>query len=197
MTPAAPSIATSSSRAEPVKVVFERRVRQGAEAAFLRWSERFVDAASRFPGHEGASVLSVPQGDSQYVLLRFASATDLDRWQRSGEYAALIREADGLGPAGGYSETRTGMETWFRLPDKPPPTNPPAKWKMALTTWIGLFPMVVALGYLFRSFGLPALLEQVVSTIIPVVMLTWVVMPGLTRVFYAWLYPKHAGDIAS
>ena len=135
-------------------------------------------------------MLSAPQGDSQYVLLRFASATDLDRWQRSGEYAALIREADALGPAGGYSETETGMETWFTLPDKAAPSNPPAKWKMALTTWIGLFPIVVALGYVFRPFGLPALLEQAVSTMIPVAMLTWVVMPVLTRLFYAWLYPE-------
>ena len=181
---------TSPARPEPVKVVFERRVKPGADASFRRWSERFVDAASRFPGHEGASVLSVPHGDSQYVLLRFASATDLDRWQRSGEYVALIHEADALGPAGGYSETHTGMETWFTLPDKPAPAHRPAKWKMALTTWLGLFPIVVALGYVFGPFGLPALLQQAVSTMIPVALLTWVVMPVLTRAFYAWLYPQ-------
>ena len=185
MTIPAPSTATLSSRAEPVKVVFERRVSPGAEAAFLLWSERFVEAASRLPGHEGASLLSVPHADSQYVLLRFASATDLDGWQRSGEYAALIRQADLLCAAGGYSETRTGMETWFTLPEKPAPAKRPAKWKMGLTTWIGLFPIVVALGYVFRPFGPPRLIEQAVSTMITVVMLTWVVIPVLTRLFYA------------
>ena len=190
MTIPAPSTATLSSRAEPVKVVFERRVSPGAEAAFLLWSERFVDAASRFPGHEGASVLSVPPAESHYVLLRFASASDLERWQHSAEYAALIREADLLGAAGGYSETRTGMETWFTLPEKPAPVMPPAKWKMALITWLGLFPIVVALGYVFGPFGLPRPIEQAVSTMIPVVMLTWVVIPVLTRLFYAWLYPE-------
>jgi len=58
----------SSSPPAPVKVVFERRVRPGADAAFKQWSERFVQTASRFPGHEGASVLAVPHGESQFVL---------------------------------------------------------------------------------------------------------------------------------
>jgi len=34
------------------------------------------------------------------------------------------------------------------------------------------------------------LLEQALSTIIPVVMLTWVVMPALTRLLHRWLYPR-------
>jgi antibiotic biosynthesis monooxygenase (ABM) superfamily enzyme len=181
--------AAQPSRAEPVKIVFERHVRPGADAAFREWSQRFVQAAKRFPGHEGASVLAVPNSASQFVLVRFASGPDLERWQDSDEYAALIREADRLGPAGEYSETRTGMETWFTLPGKPMPAKPPANWKMALTTWVGLFPMVVALGYILRPLRMPGLFEQAVSTIIPTVMLTWVVMPAFTRWLYRWLYP--------
>lgn len=173
-----------------MKIVFERRVRPGGEAAFKQWSERFVQTASRFPGHEGASVLAVPHGESQFVLVRFASADDLDRWQRSDEFAALIREADTIGPAGEYSEIKTGMETWFTLPDKPAPAKSPANWKMPFTTWIGLYPMVVILGYLFRPLGMPVLLDQAISTIIPTIMLTWVVMPALTRLLYGWLYPE-------
>jgi antibiotic biosynthesis monooxygenase (ABM) superfamily enzyme len=55
-----------------------------------------------------------------------------------------------------------------------------------------LLPMVVALGYVFRPFRLPVLLEQALSTIIPVVLLTWVVMPTLTRLLYRWLYSETA-----
>jgi len=180
------------SRAEPVKIVLERHVRPDADVAFREWSQRFVQIAKRFPGHEGASVLAVPNSDSHFVLVRFASPGELDEWQRSNEYAALMQEADLLGPAGEYSETRTGMETWFTLPGRPQPAKPPANWKMALTTWVALLPMVVALGYLFRPFRLPVLLEQALSTIIPVVLLTWVVMPALTRRLYRWLYPETA-----
>ena len=183
----------SSSTPTPVKIVFERRVRPGADAAFKEWSQRFVAAASRSPGHEGTSVLAIPNSESQFVLVRFASSADLDRWQRSDQFAALIREADAFGPAGEYMEVKNGMETWFTLPDKPSQAKPPARWKMAITTWVGLFPMVVALGYVFGRFSLPVLLEQALGTIIPVIMLTWVVMPALTRVLYGWLYPEARG----
>lgn len=178
---------------QPVKIVFERRVRPGAEAAFKAWSERFVEITSRFPGHEGASVLAMPHGESQFVLVRFASAQDLERWQRSDEFAALMRQADALGPAGEYSEIKTGMETWFTLPDKPAPAKAPPRWKMAVMTWTALFPMVVVLGYLLGPLPLPPLLKQVVGTVVPVVVLTWVIMPKLTRLLYRWLYALQAG----
>jgi antibiotic biosynthesis monooxygenase (ABM) superfamily enzyme len=182
------------SRPEPVKIVFERRVRPGADAAFKAWSERFIRTVSQFGGHEGSSVLLMPHGESQFVLVRFASAQDLERWQRSNEFAALTREADALGPAGEYSEVKTGMETWFTLPDKPTPARAPPQWKMALMTWVALFPMVVALGYVLGPLlRLPVPLQQVFGTVIPVVMLTWVIMPRFTRLLYRWLYPTRAG----
>ena len=49
--------------------------------------------------------------------------------------------------------------------------------------------MVIALGCIFGPFGLPMLLDVALSTAIPVVMLTWFVMPALTRLLYGWLYP--------
>jgi antibiotic biosynthesis monooxygenase (ABM) superfamily enzyme len=184
------SSTTGTPPPTPVKVVFERRVRPGADAGFREWSERFVQMAKRFPGHEGASVLAIPNSESQFVLVRFASPADLERWQGSPEYATLIREADALGPAGPYSETRTGLETWFTLPDQPVPAAPPPEWKMALVTWFSLLPMVIALAFIFAPFRLPFLVEVSLSTAIPVAMLTWVVMPRLTRLLYGWLYAK-------
>jgi antibiotic biosynthesis monooxygenase (ABM) superfamily enzyme len=175
---------------EPVKIVIERRVRAGAESAFAEWSQRFIAAAARSPGHEGSSVIAVPNNRSQYILLRFASAADLDRWQASREFSVLTQEANAFAPAGEYSETKTGMETWFTLPDRPAPAKAPANWKMALVTWVALLPMVIGLAYLFAPLRLPFLAEAALSTAIPVVMLTWVVMPRLTRWLYGWLYPE-------
>lgn len=173
---------------DPVKIVIERRMRAGAESVFREWSQRFVEAAARAPGHEGSSVLAVPNSRSQFILLRFASAADLERWQNSGEFSTLTHEADAFAPAGEYSETKTGMETWFTLPDRPAPASAPANWKMALVTWVALLPMVIGLAYVFAPFRLPFLAEAALSTAIPVAVLTWVMMPRLTRLLYRWLY---------
>ena len=71
----------------------------------------------------------------------------------------------------------------------PAPSKPPAQWKMAIMTWAALLPMVIGLAHLFASFHLPFLPEVMLSTAIPVVMLTWLIMPRATQWFYRWLYP--------
>jgi antibiotic biosynthesis monooxygenase (ABM) superfamily enzyme len=182
--PGAPVQPSSS----PVKIVIERRARPGAEDSFRGWAERFVAEASRWPGHEGGSVLSAAGSGSYVILLRFESGTALDGWQRSPTYEALIREADQVSNPGEASQIQSGLETWFTLPGMPAPAKPPPRWKMAIVTWLALLPMVIALGYAFTPLRLPFLLQAAVSTAIPVAMLTWVIMPRVTRVLYRWLY---------
>ena len=180
----------SPSRPEnagPVKIVIERLPRQGAEERLRMWAEEFVAEASRAPGHEGGSVLS-GRGGRHLILLRFASASALEAWQRSPRYESLLREAEAVSNAGDESQVQSGLETWFTLPDRPTPMKPPPRWKMALVTWLALLPMVVALAFILAPLRLPFLLNAAVSTAIPVAMLTWVIMPRLTRALYGWLY---------
>jgi uncharacterized protein len=174
----------------PVKIVIERRARPGAEEALRDWAERFVGEASRSPGHEGGSVLSAPGSRSHIILLRFASADALDGWQGSATYESLMRDADQVSSAGDASQVRSGLETWFTLPDMPVPTKPPPKWKMAIVTWLALLPMVIALAYVLAPLRLPFLVQAALSTAIPVAMLTWIIMPRLTRALFGWLYAR-------
>ncbi len=64
-------------------------------------------------------------------------------------------------------------------------------WKMALLTWLGLWPTVTAmmLGVRPRLEGLPVALQTLLLTAIIVPLMTWVVMPLLTRLFRGWLQP--------
>ncbi|MGE0864360.1 MAG: antibiotic biosynthesis monooxygenase [Vicinamibacterales bacterium] len=179
----------ASLAATPAKVVIERRVLPGADAAFKAWADRFVSSAGRAAGHQGTSVLSAAN-NVRFILLRFASHADLAAWQGSFEYGYLMREANSVSQAGDAAQVRSGLETWFTLPELPMPAAPPPKWKMALLTWLSLLPMVVALGYLFAPFGLPFVAQVALTTAIPVSMLTWVIMPRLTRALYFWLYKE-------
>jgi uncharacterized protein len=152
------------------------------------WTERFVDEASRSPGHEGGSVLSAPGSRSHVILLRFDSVAALETWQRSSAYEQLMQEADRVSSPGEMSQVRSGLETWFTLPEMPGLMTPPPRWKMALVTWLALLPMVIALGYVLAPLRLPFLIQAAVSTAVPVAMLTWVVMPRLSRALSRWLY---------
>ena len=172
----------------PVKIVMERRVHAGSEPRFEGWVKALLDAARARGGLEGSSVLAAGGTGDYFVLLRFASPEHLDRWQGSVEHAALLREADAFSVAADRAQVRTGLETWFTLPGIPAPRTAPPKWKMAAVTWIALLPQVIVLSFLLAPLRLPFLLGAAVSTAIPVVMLTWVVMPNLTRLLYHWLY---------
>jgi len=130
---------------QPMKIVLERRVRPGAEPAFERWVKRLPEAASRSPGFQGSSVLTAGQSGEYFILLRFATQADLERWQASPEAVGPLAEADSVSQAEPGSVLRTGRETWFTLPGMRAPPQAPPKWKMALVTWVALLPQVIAL----------------------------------------------------
>ena len=64
---------------------------------------------------------------------------------------------------------------------------------MALMTWVALLPQVIILALALAPLRLPFSLDVALSAAIPVAMLTWAVMPNLTRLLYAWLYAGHEG----
>ncbi|WP_272819343.1 hypothetical protein [Scytonema hofmannii] len=87
-------------------------------------------------------------------------------------------------------QTLTGLETWFRLSEKLLKAPPP-RYKMALITWLGVF---VTLGIVSRLLApllsrLPLLLNQLITTGLVVALLTYLVMPRLTKLFQRWMYP--------
>ena len=181
----------AESSSEPTKVVMERQVQPGAEARFQSWLRTLLDAACDFGGLEGSSVLTAGTSGHYFILLRFASAERMRQWQGSQQLAMLTHEADAFSAAAETSVIKTGLETWFTLPGLPSPRTAPPKWKMALVTWLALLPQVIILAFALAPLRLPFLLNAALSTAIPVAMLTWVVMPNLTRLLYAWLYAGH------
>lgn len=173
---------------EPVKVVIERRARPDETAAVEAWTRDLLLSAQRGAALEGSSVLR-REGGEHLILLRFASQADLDAWQASPDVAALLRRGAEISEAASPPVVRTGLETWFTLPGNATAATPPPRWKMALVTWSALLPQIVLLSFVVPK-SLPFLVNVAISTAIPVAMLTWVVMPRLTRMLHVWLYSK-------
>jgi uncharacterized protein len=84
----------------------------------------------------------------------------------------------------------TGLETWFTLPSKPGQPSPP-RYKMAVVTWLAVFPLITLIFALFGPLlsQLPTLLRTLILTMVMVTLMTYVIMPRLTRLFSFWLYP--------
>jgi antibiotic biosynthesis monooxygenase (ABM) superfamily enzyme len=179
-----------SADAEPVTVVVRRRARPGREAELEAWLRDVIAATKSFPGYEGSTVLR-PRGPSQpeYVLVfRFASSEHLRGWQTSEVRAAHLARAEAF-----TDEVEVvaqhGLEPFFDLPAHR--AAPPPRWKMAVLTWVGLYPLVVLIGEGTRPLvaELPFALSAVPQTMASVALMAWLVMPMLTRVASGWLYP--------
>src|SRR5262245_6489658 len=116
--------------AQPVKIVLQRRAHAGSEREFEVWVRTLVEVASRTPSLEGSSVLTTSAGE-YFILLRFASQSDLEQWVASPHVLELLRKGDALAVATDEPVRRSGFETWFTLPGTAPPNAPPPRWKMA------------------------------------------------------------------
>ena len=70
------------------------------------------------------------------------------------------------------------------------PARPP-RYKLALLTWAAAYPVItVILGLLGPEIAnWPLGLRTLVVSVLMVATLTWLVMPGLTRLLRAWLQP--------
>ena len=176
----------------PVTAVASRRVKQGREQEFEERLSGILAAASEAPGYLGSEVLrpSDSEDDNEYrVVFRFDHATNLHAWENSEERQRWLRELEPL-----LHEEKvhvlTGLETWFTLPSKVGEPSPP-RYKMVVVTWLGVFPIVTIIFSLFGHWLnlLPTLVRTLVFTAVMVTLMTYVIMPRMTRLFSFWLYP--------
>ncbi len=119
------------------------------------------------------------------ILRTFADEAERDAFYQSAlfqdweAYASTLTEEPVYRPL-------TGLEAWFRNP------VPPPRWKMAVVTFCGVLPTSVFLSYTLGALlrDAPTLLRLGTVAAAMVGLLTWVVMPFMTRIFRTWLRPE-------
>jgi antibiotic biosynthesis monooxygenase (ABM) superfamily enzyme len=179
---------------DPVTVLYSRRVKPGREADFETWARGIVAAARRFPGHLGASVLDAPGSREYHILFSFADRRSLRAWLDSDERRRWLARVSELLEADRGLQQLTGLETWFKLPGANVPTmTPPPRWKMWLVSLIAVYPLVLAFQALVvpRMARLPLPLRALVFPLVLLTLMTFVVMPMVTRALRRWLGPRH------
>ncbi|GGT38200.1 antibiotic biosynthesis monooxygenase [Streptomyces chromofuscus] len=172
-----------------VGLLISRQVEPGHEADFEAWAHGVLDAAAAFPGHLGYGLFRPSRlGEPWYLVHRFQDSEAHARWDRSPERAAWFARADGH-----HREVDrrrlTGIEGWFTPPSRLP-APPPPRWKTTLTAVLGIFPISLLTGTVLAPFltGLPLLLRTTLVAVLFSSLMTYAVMPTLTRILRRWLY---------
>src|SRR3954447_15696914 len=172
---------------EPVTVTVARVVRPDRRLAFERWAEQALTMAASFPGNLGATLLHPGEGSFEYHLVyRFADDESLAGWERSPQRGALLAELAEMVDEERYARV-AGLDSFFTRPAAPGP-----RWRSTLLTVVAVFAITSLLQQVvfphLASWPLEARL--LLSAVVVVLMLGYVVMPALTRVFRRWLQPR-------
>ena len=176
-----------------VTTMVTRRVVPGREDEYADGLREVAQVARGFDGHQGVTILGPHGGPPTEFTASFTfdSSVNLERWMTSDERRQWLARARELTVDDEDIESLTGLEPWFTLPNRVV-NRPPARWKMALLTTLGVYPMLLVLGVVLHPFvgQWPVALRLGASLVLGIPLMTWVIMPGLSRLFFGWLYPE-------
>jgi antibiotic biosynthesis monooxygenase (ABM) superfamily enzyme len=171
----------------PIHVAITRKVKPGCERAFeesLR--ELFKDSLAR-EGVLGVHLISPPQGSNtrEYGVLRtFTNEHERDEFYGSDRFGQWQKQVATLTEGERTYRELHGLEAWFHTADSPP------RWKMALLTWLGVWPTSALVAVVLVPYlsGLPYPVSSALVAAAIVLCLTWIVMPALVQLCHSWLH---------
>jgi antibiotic biosynthesis monooxygenase (ABM) superfamily enzyme len=174
-----------------ITVYITRKVRPGLEAEFERALHAFVQRSLRLPGQHGVHISRPAPGTEsrEYGIVRkFANRDALEEFRSSAEYLEWNLTAAEMTEGEGRTEELCGLESWFTPTGAP--LRPLPRWKQATATFLGVYPVATLLGLSLGPWiaKWPLLLRNAVFNVCVVALLTWVVMPLITRLLHGWLH---------
>jgi uncharacterized protein len=173
----------------PVTIDVIKQVKLGCESEFEQTLTDLIAAAKGFDGHLGATVF---RSDSEYrIVFRFNHLSSLHQWEASAIRRKLLERANRLTVGQGKYQVLTGLETWFTLTSQQA-IVPPPRYKMLIVTCLAAFPTVNTINFVLQAWlqVLPLLLRSLVTMTLLLTLMTYVIMPRMTKLFAGWLYPK-------
>jgi antibiotic biosynthesis monooxygenase (ABM) superfamily enzyme len=185
---------TTPQSTAPVTVVVRRKVRSGQQAGYEGWLQALLDEVQGFPGYLGTDVQRPNGTDRTYVsIFRFDTADNLERFERSELRRRHLARVAPFIEGDAIWDRLTGLEVWF---DPPPGTvaAAPVRWKMVILLICVVFLLVEALTFLvgLLPVPLPPPLRLLLIITAQVCLLTYVIMPPLTRRLAFWLFSNQS-----
>ena len=169
------------------RVVSSYKLESGREGEHLMVHKRMLDTLASFRGFEEREILDAVEGiqDETVVILTFDTPDNLRSWLDSPERAAILGDLDAITVGSLTTNVVGGFAGWFPHSG----ATEPRKWKQALVVLGALFPVSLTVA-LIRAWALPDLPlvpSVLLGNIVGVAVLTWLLMPPLTKALDGWL----------
>lgn len=177
-----------------VTAIVTRSVKPGHEAAYEAALASLQADGARFEGYLGATTQRPAPGAATPVytsIIRFASVARLRAFERSERRAAFAAVVAPHVMADAAWAEQTGLEFWFS-PPAGTVVPQPVRWRMALLLVVVVYGLVALVGGAVAALWPqgPPWLRLLLTIAIEVALMTWWLMPQLTRRLARWIYPS-------
>lgn len=176
----------SGNSDSPVTVIAKHKVTIGKENEFKGWVDEVNQTCQRFIGYLGTEIIRpvTADGNEYTCIFRFDNIIHLEHWVNSNERKKLLMRAQQFGETEPDYQHYHSLEFWFDNKAKSP-----SDFKMAIVTFFAIWGLVHFIAP-FVSTVLPApfWVQEMVTVALIVLLMTFLVMPFLIKVFYKWLF---------
>ncbi|MBW4582585.1 MAG: antibiotic biosynthesis monooxygenase [Tildeniella nuda ZEHNDER 1965/U140] len=181
--------------ADPITLVISEVVEPSQIQAYEAWSRGFNQAVQQFEGFLGVDVIR-PR-DHAYpeyvVIVKFDSYTHFRHWRTSPTFQQWVDKGRNL-VLDRSQQQLGGVELWFTLPPAANKLPQTPYYKKVILGILAVYPLILLADVLLGPFlkPLPSLLGLFISVTFVSALLTYPVMPWLSRLLGFWLYPSSA-----
>lgn len=180
-------------------LVIEYEISEEKESQFRQWQLELRSAVRQFKGYLHTDIFPPVKGiqNKWYIVVHFDTSTNLTQWLDSDTRHDLIKLGKTNFGSYQYKKLGTGLEGWFVNNINSGGTYAsPAGWKQNFAVLFGLYPIVMIETLLFsqlrfmESWSFAP--KMFVNNLVSCSLLTWVVMPLVTRLLNFWLHPQRS-----
>lgn len=185
--------------AGPVTVLAARTARPGREREFAASLERLRQTLDHQPGHLATAIMAPDRhSPDAIVVYRFNHQDSLQAWHASTERAHILAASAEFTLAPPHERSLSALDGWFVAPGGRV-VHPPARWKTWLVSTSAIWALLTLITLAAAPLLAPLPAPLRFALIVPVLgaVMTWLVMPGLTRLLNGWLQAAAAGNGSS
>lgn len=183
----------------PVTVIVKRIVKKNKIKEFEEWLSGINREVSRQNGSMGIDIIRPTDKESkpEYVIIfRFDNYVNLTKWENSSIRNEWLKKGRELVQSDPDVQKLTGLEFWFTpYPKRNSHSmllDSPRRYKMVIVTIpviaLLLLTLVPQIHFIGESLSIPYSIRFVIAIAIMVLLMTYFIMPLLTKVLRPWLF---------